>query len=398
MDDARRGTGPDLEGKVILLDFWGTWCPGCVQAMPQIQKLHDRYRARGLVVIAVSYEDASTLSAFLKKNAYTMPVVSDTDLKCTMAYGIDSWPTCVLIDRNGKVAYVGHSLGIEPIIQEILRVRFDPTVLLTRYLDALNSKNERAIHDVLFTLAQRSLPDFNLREWAVFAGGVAQAEPDKTVEGEEALREIFEARKRQDTEKESSLLDGLATGGPESFDLRKWSRTAFGRAFPIRSEDVRALLTDERYREIVEALRDRFPDSEALGVAAGDAGLQEYCKAESPQRRNRARKALIVQNWVFKGRLALDEKALWRELDVQSISHAIGTDGSRIENATGIQLGGTWVMKGKARDFIQRQLELHVLMDSLTTGQPPITETVADEAERLRKAILADLEAKYGGE
>jgi hypothetical protein len=37
-------------------------------------------------------------------------------------------------------------------------------------------------------------------------------------------------------------------------------------------------------------------------------------------------------------------------------------------------------------------------MDSLTTGQPPITETVADEAERLRKAILADLEAKYGGE
>src|SRR5580765_3863807 len=44
-----------LKGSVVMLEFWGTWCGPCVRAMPEVQKLHDRYRDRGLVVLAISY-------------------------------------------------------------------------------------------------------------------------------------------------------------------------------------------------------------------------------------------------------------------------------------------------------------------------------------------------------
>ena len=391
VDNARLSTGPALEGKVVLVDFWGTWCPPCVRAMPQIQRLHDRYRDRGLVVVALSYEDTNTLKPFLKKNAYTMPVASDTKKKCVTAYGIRGWPTTFLIDKEGKIAYVGSPYSIEPVIEKALGLESSPSTLLTRYLDAFHSKKEVAVRDVLLALTEKSTSDFNLKEWAVLAGGVAQAESDNTVEAEEALQDCVEACKRRNTKKKSSILDALATGGPESFDLRKWSRTAFGQAFPIRSKGVRALLDDRRYGEVLDALLERFADTEALSVAAGHTGLQEYCKMKSPQCRIMARKALMAQNWPFKERTPSDEKAFWLDLSISGISR------SETGMIGGVLLAGALLSKEEAAEYIRRQLELNVLMDSLATGKPPIIRQVGGEAESLQKAILAKLERRYGG-
>ncbi|MCH8806209.1 MAG: TlpA family protein disulfide reductase [Planctomycetes bacterium] len=391
VDKARLSTGPALDGKVVLVDFWGTWCPPCVRAMPQIQRLHDRYRDRGLVVVALSYEDTNTMKPFIEKNAYTMPVASDTNKRCVTAYGVKAWPTTFLIDKEGKIAYVGGPYSIEPVIEKALGLESNPSTLLTRYLDALDSKKEGIIRDALLALTERSTSDFNLKEWAVLAGGVAQAESDKTVEGEEALQDCVEARKRQNTKKNSSILDTLATGGPESFDLRKWSRTAFGQAFPIRSKGVRSLLDERRYGEVLDALLERFADTEALSVAAGHTGLQGYCKMKSAQCRIMARKALMAQNWPFKERVPSDQKAFWRDLSISGISQ------SETGMIGGVVLGGAVLSREEAPEFIRRQLELNVLMDSLATGKPPIIKKVGGEAESLRKAILAELEGKYGG-
>jgi thiol-disulfide isomerase/thioredoxin len=117
----------DLKGKVVLLDFWGHWCGPCVRAMPELMELHDTYKDKGLVVIAVhddSVESIKEMDGKLEKiraeiwNGRDLPFLIALDGggetliegfvekargATTAAYGIDTFPTKVLIDRSGRV-------------------------------------------------------------------------------------------------------------------------------------------------------------------------------------------------------------------------------------------------------------------------------------------------------
>ncbi|MEX0613553.1 MAG: TlpA disulfide reductase family protein, partial [Pirellulales bacterium] len=96
-------TWDTLKGKVVLLDFWGTWCGPCVAKLPDIQKLHEKYSDRGLVVLAVhSQQGADACAAFVKEQGYAFPVALDSG-KTAEAYSISSWPTYFLVDRAGNV-------------------------------------------------------------------------------------------------------------------------------------------------------------------------------------------------------------------------------------------------------------------------------------------------------
>jgi RNA polymerase sigma factor (sigma-70 family) len=100
---ARPPAWPDLRGKVVLLDFWGTWCGPCVQKLPEVQALFDKYRDRGLVVVGVhSNQGAEKLEEFLQRHKFTFPVVADTG-KTHESYAIEAVPCYVLVDKAGKV-------------------------------------------------------------------------------------------------------------------------------------------------------------------------------------------------------------------------------------------------------------------------------------------------------
>ncbi len=95
-----------LRGKIVLLDFWATWCGPCTRELPLLEKLSREFRQRGLVVLGVNVgEERELLETFLKTAGVTYPIapvqLSDETLA---AFSVSSYPTVVLIDRAGKVA------------------------------------------------------------------------------------------------------------------------------------------------------------------------------------------------------------------------------------------------------------------------------------------------------
>ncbi|HVT13379.1 MAG TPA: TlpA disulfide reductase family protein [Fimbriimonadaceae bacterium] len=103
-DQAKTVSLADFKGKTVLLDFWATWCGPCNAAMPEVQMLWDKYRDKGLEVVAITHEDRQTVLAFHKAKGYTYPVYLESDAKADEAYGVDGIPKFVLI-RNGRIIW-----------------------------------------------------------------------------------------------------------------------------------------------------------------------------------------------------------------------------------------------------------------------------------------------------
>jgi len=96
----------DFKGKVVFLNFWATWCEPCREEMPSMERLHQAYKDRGLVVLAISLDSqgASVVKPFVKRFALTFPIGLDPKMAVRETYGVWAVPSTFLIDRNGKRA------------------------------------------------------------------------------------------------------------------------------------------------------------------------------------------------------------------------------------------------------------------------------------------------------
>jgi thiol-disulfide isomerase/thioredoxin len=102
-----------LKGKVVVLDFWGTWCGPCVKKLPEVQAFADKYAGSDLVVIGVhSSQDAETCADFVKEHKLTYPIAIDSG-KTAESFGVASWPTVFLVDKTGKVT-MGYTSKLPP--------------------------------------------------------------------------------------------------------------------------------------------------------------------------------------------------------------------------------------------------------------------------------------------
>lgn len=111
----------DFKGKVVLLDFWATWCGPCKAAMPSIQKLHEKYKDKAVAVIGMNTWERGDSTEFIKKKGYTyLQLLKADDL--AKAYGVSGIPTLILIDGNGKVLHtaVGFSAGEEDELSKLI--------------------------------------------------------------------------------------------------------------------------------------------------------------------------------------------------------------------------------------------------------------------------------------
>ena len=92
-----------LRGKVVLLNFWATWCPPCNRELPDMQALYEKYKDQGLVVLAVTDEEQSKVLPFIAKRKLTYPVLLDPNRKVNEEFGIEGIPKTFVYDRDGKL-------------------------------------------------------------------------------------------------------------------------------------------------------------------------------------------------------------------------------------------------------------------------------------------------------
>ncbi len=98
--------GP-LRGRVLLVDFWASWCAPCKASFPVMEALHRQYGGRGLVVLVVNVDEKNTaLESFLKKNPVSFAVVQDAAHKLVAAADVATMPTSFLVDRTGRVRFL----------------------------------------------------------------------------------------------------------------------------------------------------------------------------------------------------------------------------------------------------------------------------------------------------
>jgi len=106
----------DLRGKVVIMDFWATWCGPCRQVMPYLQELHESY-GEELVVIGVNTWEQEDPAAFMVENGYTYSVVINGDA-VAQEYFVEGIPTFYVIAPDGTVAF--HAVGADPANEEAL--------------------------------------------------------------------------------------------------------------------------------------------------------------------------------------------------------------------------------------------------------------------------------------
>jgi peroxiredoxin len=119
----------DQRDTVVFLNFWATWCPPCREEMPSMERLSQRFRGRGLTMIAVSIDSApvSEVARFVTSLRLTFTIGLDPKLQVAERYGVRALPTTVLIDRHGRTAAVAlgprhwDSDAARAVLEELLK-------------------------------------------------------------------------------------------------------------------------------------------------------------------------------------------------------------------------------------------------------------------------------------
>jgi peroxiredoxin len=384
-----------LKGKVVLIEFWGTWCGPCVRAMPRIQALHARFKDRGLKVLGISYETLEVTKAFCEKNGYTFALGSDPAKRVCGDYEQHGWPTSIVLGKDGKIAHVGDPYSAEEAVEKALGLETDPPKLLTAALEALASKDSKRIKEELGRISEKSKLLLDLRAWAVDAGGSAPPNPEsrKDFDAHAEVAKLAQAWAAKDEGKKKALLDLLARFGPEDYDAIPWAKRAYGKAMPVTKSELSELLKAQRFDEALDALYLRAPAGGCTATAAADKGLKEYCSKRATETRTEAKKALMCIDYAFPGaRFSEDvNMKFWEEMNVSGMWPSKDK-----KHLAGVLLGDGDATPSNAGFYVDVHLARALMMESIASAKEPqlgaLSEKIAKDKEQIRKQLAK----KYG--
>jgi thiol-disulfide isomerase/thioredoxin len=120
--DGKKVDLAQLKGKVVMVNFWATWCPTCKAEMPQWQKFYDAYKGKGFELIAMSIDDDDkTLRGVCKERGYNFPVAWRFDDATDDNFGdVIATPTLYIVDKSGKVVWTKRGRVTYAQLQEIV--------------------------------------------------------------------------------------------------------------------------------------------------------------------------------------------------------------------------------------------------------------------------------------
>lgn len=122
-DSDRKVALNQFRGQVLVLNFWATWCPPCVEELPSLMTMQNRMKGSGVVVLAISVDvDGNAYHRFLKEHDVSLLTVRDPDEKVSKIYGTSGWPETFIIDRQGIVRrkFVGPVDWTSPEVMQFL--------------------------------------------------------------------------------------------------------------------------------------------------------------------------------------------------------------------------------------------------------------------------------------
>lgn len=101
------GNFPLTEGKILLVDFWASWCGPCRLAFPELEKIHKDYNEKGLLLVGVSVDDrAADMQKFLKRQPVSFSIVRDAKKSLVSHMQVKAMPTTYLVDASGTIRYI----------------------------------------------------------------------------------------------------------------------------------------------------------------------------------------------------------------------------------------------------------------------------------------------------
>lgn len=118
--DGKEAALGDFAGKVVLLNFWATWCVPCVEEMPALERLQKRFAGDGLVIVSINVdpeENIEGVKQFVATNGISFPVLLDPNFSLAPQFGVSGFPESFFLDTKGRFVAVAESVGAAPTVR-----------------------------------------------------------------------------------------------------------------------------------------------------------------------------------------------------------------------------------------------------------------------------------------